>query len=433
MDFNVEPISKVKQRLVIRVSGNEISGIENKILNDVRKDIKVPGFRQGKVPAHIIRQRLGKDLRQDAISRAARKFVEEATDKIDNLLHVGTIDVPEMKTEDNGIVVSAEIEIDVPVELNNYKDIEVEKLSDAVKDEDVEKSLQERRESLATFVPIEDRDDAREGDSVYVTLASDDEGAKQIGLVGKRDTILGSGDLINKKFEKEIIGAKVGETRMIVADLSATDDENAEKDENNEGHTILVSCTVDELKSRVLPELDDDFAKDTGDAETLDELRSKTRQKLEENKKKEVEDDLNEKILAVLRERHEIEIPKGYVRVRAASAMRIQLERMFRQQINDDMMMRIMNSIGENELKSYSDNYCDEKILTAIAKAENLSCTDDEILAEAKKWFSENTAEDKIVDWLKDDEAKKLVSDALLRDKALELVKAAAKISVKED
>ena len=134
------------------------------------------------------------------------------------------------------------------------------------------------------------------------------------------------------------------------------------------------------------------------------------------------------RLLEKLREATPTELPEGYIKARAVQAIRLQIEQMLRQQVDDRMLSRIANNIRPEELEEYRVDYHNELILNAIAKEEHIDVKEEDSINEAKKWFT-NVDESKIRDWLKSGNAGKFVSDQVARDRALDLIKAAAIIT----
>ena len=190
----------------------------------------------------------------------------------------------------------------------------------------------------------------------------------------------------------------------------------------------VVTCVVNEIKVRVLPELDDAFALDTGDAETLDGLKTVVRERLTKEREDARKNKIDEKICEKLRESSPIDMPEMYVRARAAQAIRLQLEQITRQQIGDEYIERIVNNIRESELVEHRTNYNNEIILNASAEAEKIEVSEEDTLKEAIKWFG-NVSEDQIKRWLKTNNAAQFVGDQVKRDRALEIVRDAAVVT----
>ena len=416
MSFEIVEKSQVVREIIVTVPGDAVKRVEAKMVESARKTMNLKGFRKGKVPAHIIRQRVGASVMEDARRESLQVSVREALATIDNLLHVSEVEVVTPKTEDGGFVAKLNAEVTPTVEVKDYKGLEVEAADAVVTDEQVAEELENRRERHATTEDVNDRKIVEDGDVLAVTLSAPNAAAEKICRAGDRRITVGKG-YFNEAMEKCLVGATIGEPLQLTATI---DDEEA-----------IVTCVVNEIKVRVLPELNDDFAKLVGDGETLDELKDITKKRLLEDAEKARENAIETALLTKLRELMPIEMPEGYVKARAAQAIRLQLEQMMRQQLDDNMLNRIINNIKPEELEEYRVDYHNEIVLNALAAAENVEISDDDVMTEAKKWF-QHIDESKIAMWLKQNNASQFVGDQVKRDRALEIVKKAAVVKTVE-
>lgn len=412
MSFEIVEKSQVVREIIVTVPGVAVKRVESKLVEEARKSMNLKGFRKGKVPAHVIRQRVGASVMEDARRESLQVSVREALATIENLLHVGEVEIVTAQTEDGGFVAKVNAEVAPVVEVKEYKGLEVEAADVNVSDADVDAEIEKRRERHATIVPVEGRNVVEEGDVLATTLSAPNAAAEKICRAGDRLISVGKG-YFNEAMEKCLVGATIGEPLQLTAMIN---DEEA-----------IVTCVVNEIKTRVFPELNDELAKTLEDGENLEELKANTKKRLIEEAEKARENAIELALLAKLRELMPIEMPEGYVKARAAQAIRLQLEQMMRQQLNDDMLNRIINNIKPEELEEYRSDYHNEVILNAIAAAEKLEVSDADILTEAKKWF-QHIDESKVAMWLKQNNASQFVGDQVKRDRALENVKAAATV-----
>ena len=413
MSFEIVEKSQVLREITLTVPGEIVKRVEGKLVEDARKTMKLKGFRAGKVPASLIRQRAGASIMEDARRESLQVSVREVLSNIENLIHVSEVEIVTPKTEDGGFVAKLNIEITPTVEIKDYKGLEVTVDDASVSEDDVAAELEKMRERHAVIEPVEGRKTVEDGDVVMTTLSAPNAAAEKFCRAGDRQISVGKG-FLNEDMEKCLIGATIGEPVQLIASKEGEDD-------------AIVTCEVKEIKKRVLPELDDAFALDTGDAETLAELREKTRKRLMDEAEKARDNKIEDQLLKQLRDLMPIDMPEGYVKARAAQAIRLQLEQMMRQQIDDSMLARIIQNIKPEELEEYRVDYHNEIVLNAIAKAENIEVSEDDTVAEAKKWF-QHLDESKVNNWLKTNNAAQFVGDQVKRDRALEIVKAAAVI-----
>ena len=416
MSFEIVEKSQVNREITVTVAGEAVKRVEGQMVERARKTLKMNGFRAGKVPASVIRQRAGASIMEDARRECLQVAVREALDTLEHLLHVSEVEIVTPKTEDGGFVARLNAEVKPVIEYKDCKGIEVSVPDAVVTDEDVAKELDRMRERHAVIQPVEGRDTVEDGDIVVATLSNPNDAAAKICRAGDRQINIGKGYL-NEDMEKCLIGAKKGDSVELKATIN---DEEA-----------VVTCVVNEIKQRILPELNDEFALDTGDADTIDALRANTRKRLTDEAENARKVQIENQILAEARNRMPIDMPDGYIKARATQAMRLQLEQMLRHELDDSMLNRIANNIKPEELEEYRNDYHDELILNEIAKVENIEVSEADTLDEAKKWF-QNMDESRVKQWLKTNNASEFVNDKIKRDRALELLTKAAVIKKEE-
>ena len=410
MSFEIVEKNKVLREVILTVPGDDVRKTEGRLVSHACKTVKMNGFRQGKVPASVIRQKAGESIMEDARRECLQVAAREAINGIDNLLHVSEVEIVTPKTEDGGFVAKLDAEITPVPAMADYKGIEVTVADAKVTDDDVAAEIEKKREANSVLEPVEDRKVVEDGDVVSVELSAPNDAAEKIVHAGARQISVGKGYL-NADMEKCLVGATIGEPVQLTATI---DDAEA-----------IVTCEVKEIRKRVLPALDDAFALDTGDAETLDGLREVTRKKLEEKAEADRKEKIENALLSTLRERMPIDMPENYVRSRAAQAVRMQLEQMLRQQIDESLLSRIAGNIREEEMVEYRNGYHDEVILNAIADAEKIEVADADIVTEAKKWFP-SMSDDKVERWVKNQGASSFIGAQIKRDRALDIIRDAA-------
>ena len=164
MSFEIVEKSQVVREIIVTVPGVAVKRVESKLVEEARKSMNLKGFRKGKVPAHVIRQRVGASVMEDARRESLQVSVREALATIENLLHVGEVDIVTAQTEDGGFVAKLNAEVAPVVEVKEYKGLEVEVADVNVTDADVDAEIEKRRERHATIVPVEGSNVVEEGD-----------------------------------------------------------------------------------------------------------------------------------------------------------------------------------------------------------------------------------------------------------------------------
>ena len=268
--------------------------------------VKLPGFRPGKVPAHVIRQRFRQQVLEDVAEKIVNKVVRDELEGR-GLRPVATPRVTELKIDDNQpMTFKAEFEILPLVDLPDYKGLPVKSREAKVAEADVDKEIDRLREEAARYDPVEGRP-AREGDFVVLDVQF----TKDDGTRGKRDenvlVEVGSKDN-HKDLNAALVGLSPGDTK----DISLTYGEDHEQ-ENLRGKTVAYNVTVKGVKTKVVPAADDEFAKDLGEFGSLAELRDKIRGQIKAADEHKIDREAKNALLEALVQRAGFEVPDALV------------------------------------------------------------------------------------------------------------------------
>lgn len=374
--------------LTFEVSAEEFETALDKAFKKVVKTVQVPGFRKGKMPRPIFEKRFGVEaLYQDAVDivlpEAYTKAVEESG--------IEPIDQPSIDIEQiergQALVFTADVTVKPEVKLGDYKGLEVEELDTTVTDEDVDNELQQLRERHAELV-VKEEGTVEEGDTVVMDFEGFLDGEAFDGGKGENHSLeIGSGQFI-PGFEEQLVGKEVGvETEIQV---TFPEDYHAE---DLAGKEATFKVTIHEVKSKELPELDDEFAKDVDDeVETLEELKAKKREELETEKKQSAENAKREELINKASENAEVEVPEVMVETELDRMMREFEQRLQMQGMTLDLYYQFSGQ-DENALKEQMREDAGKRVKTnltleAIVKAENLDVTEEDIKAELENMAS---------------------------------------------
>jgi trigger factor len=364
--------------LTVTVDAETVKKGIDSAFNKVVKTVNVPGFRKGKIPRPIFEQRFGvESLYQDALDfilpDAYAAAVEEAgIDPIDR----PEIDIEQME-KGKELIFTAKVQVKPEVKLGDYKGLEVEKPDTSVSDADVEEELKSLQERHAELVIKEDGE-AKEGDTVVMDFEGFSNGEPFEG--GQSDNYsleIGSGNFI-PGFEDGLVGVKTGDKK----DIEVTFPEEYHAAELA-GQPAMFKVTVHEIKAKELPELNDDFAKDTDEAvETLDALKEKIRTRLEESKKAESEQVVRDSLVEQATEGTEVIIPEVMVESELNRMMQEFEQRLQSQGMNLELYYQFSGQ-AENELREQMKEDASGRVRTnltleAIANAENIVISDEE-------------------------------------------------------
>ena len=264
-----------------------------------KSEAKVPGFRKGKAPLEMVKRRFKDAIRKDVLEALVPRTYEDALSETD----LSPISMPEVKeidfAEGKPLKFKAEIEVKPEVEVKDYTGLEVTKRVQEVTDNDVEQSLKYLREDLAQLQPVER--EAKYYDHLIVDLTKEQQGNKED--VKNHELVLDPHNMI-KEFQDALLKAKAGEEREFEVDYPA-DFHNKKLAGNKVGYKIIIK----EIKEKILPEANDDFAKSVGKFETLDQLKEKIREGLLQKALRNAEMELKNELVNQVIRRNPFEVP----------------------------------------------------------------------------------------------------------------------------
>lgn len=374
--------------LTFEVSVEDFDQALDQAFKKVSKDVQIPGFRKGKIPRSIFEKRFGvESLYQDAVDIVLPSAYSKAVDEAEIFpIAQPSIDIDQIE-KGQPLVFTAEVEVKPEVKLGEYKGLEVEEKSVEVTDEDVEQEIENLRERQAELVVKEDSE-IENGDTAVIDFEGFKDGVAFEGGQGENHSLeIGSGQFI-PGFEEQLIGKKAGDETEV--EITFPEEYHAE---DLAGQDAVFKVKIHEVKAKELPELDDEFAKDVDEeVETLDELKAKKREELETNKKQQAENEQREELLQQASDNIEVEVPEAMVDTEVN-----QMVREFEQQLQMQGMTLEMYSQfsgqDENALKEQMREDAEKRVKTnltleAIAEAENLEATEEDIDAELEKMGS---------------------------------------------
>jgi trigger factor len=370
------PDSRV--RVEVEVPTEAIERELKSAASQLGREMRVPGFRSGKVPPEVVLRQVGREaVLDEAVRRGLPVWYEEAVADA-GIQTVGDPQVDLSDLPEKGAPLAFTIEIGVvpPAKLGDYKGVEVGRREPKVDDEEVQAELERLRESHASLETVERA--AGEGDFVvmdYVGSLGEEpfEGGEGRGQVVE----LGSGRLI-PGFEDQLKGATAGEERTV--ELTFPDDYPAEQ---LAGQDASFSVQVKEVKEKRLPELDDDFAVEAGGYDSLDELRTEIQSRIAEAEERTIEAEFREAAVDAVVDKARVEVPKELVHSKAHEMWHRTARRLAAQGINPEQYLA-MTGKEEEELVVESEPEAEtalkrEAVLAAVVEAEGIEVSDEEI------------------------------------------------------
>ncbi|WP_340081981.1 trigger factor [Terribacillus sp. FSL K6-0262] len=371
--------------LTITLSPEELDTALDQAFQKVVKQVQVPGFRKGRVPRKIFEQRFGvESLYQDAIDIVLPQAYMNAVEET-GIEPVAQPDVDlEQIEKGKELIFKATVTVKPEVELGDYKGLEVEAEDTTVTDEDVEKEIEALRNRQAELV-VKEEGTVEEGDTVVIDFEGFTDGeAFEGGKAENHSLEIGSGSFI-PGFEEQLVGKEAGSE----SDISVTFPEEYHAAELA-GKEAVFKVKIHEIKAKELPELDDEFAKDVDEeVESLDALREKTKNRLQEEKTNAAENNKREQLINQATDNAKVDIPEAMVdteldRMVREFEQRLQMQGMtleMYQQFSGQDEAALREQMKEDAGKRVKTNLT----LEAIAKAENVEVTDEDVDAELEK------------------------------------------------
>lgn len=371
--------------LTVEVSADKVNEGLDEAFKKVVKQVNVPGFRKGKMPRAMFEKRFGvESLYQDALDILLPEAYGNAIDETG----IEPIDRPDIDIEQmekgKELIFKATVTVKPEVKLGEYKGLEVEDFNTNVTDEDVTKELEALQSRHAELVVKEDGK-AENGDTVVIDFEGFVDGeAFEGGKAENYSLELGSNSFI-PGFEEQLVGLAAGESKDV--EVSFPEEYHAAE---LAGKPAVFKVTLHEIKAKELPELDDEFAKDADDeVESLDELKEKIKTRLKNSKEHEAEHHLRDTVVEKAAANVEVEIPNVMIDTEINRMMQEFEQRLQTQGMNLELYFQFSGQ-DQNALREQMKEEAEKRVrfnltLEAIATAENLEATEEDVDAELAK------------------------------------------------
>lgn len=428
MSVQVEKLEKNMAKLTVEVSAEDFKAAIKKAFNKNKNRFAIPGFRKGKAPQAMIEKMYGEGVfYEDAADEAINASYAEAMKESG----LDIVSRPEVTIEkigkDEPFVYSALVAVKPEVTLGQYKGVEVEKADASVSAEDVEAELKKVQEQNARLLTVEDRG-VEDGDQTVIDFEGFVDGKGFEG--GKAEDYpltIGSHSFIDT-FEEQLIGKKIGEecevnvtfpTEYHAADLA--------------GKPATFKVTVKEIKVKELPELNDEFASEVSEFDTLDEYKKDVEKKLAEKKEIEANSKNEDAVVAKVVENATMEIPDKMIDAQAENMVQDMARRMQSQGLSLDMYLKYTGMTVE-QMKEQARPDAEKRIRTrlvleAVAKAENIQISDEKVDEEVAKMAEAYKMEvEKLKRYMSESDVKQMKEDLAVQQ-AVDLLVAEAKLA----
>ena len=425
MSVKYEELEHNLVKLTVEIPLDEVKAAEDTVYKRMRGRINVPGFRKGKAPRNIIERAYGKGIfLEDAVNDLVPMAYEKAVAEAEKENGIKVASYPEISYEqvelDKPVVFAATVAKRPEVKLGQYKGLKVDTISAEVTDEDIEAEIKREQEKNASIIPVEGRP-VEDGDMITLDFLGKTDGvAFEGGESHDYPLTIGSGSFI-PGFEQQLIGMNIGETKDI--EVSFPEDYH---EKTLAGKPAVFTCTIKSIKTKELPEIDDEFASEVSDFETLAEYKEDLRKKLSEEKEKTAKTAKEDALVAKIVEGSEMDVPDLMITSEARNTINSFAQQLRSQGLSMEQYMQYTGQTEEALIESEKPNT--EKriktrlVLEAVAKAENIEVTDEDVNADIAKTAEQYKMETEKLRGIMSEEQIEQLKEDLAVGKALDLI-----------
>lgn len=425
MSVQVEKLEKNMAKLVIEVPAEEFEKALDEAYKKSRNKIAMPGFRKGKAPRKMIEKMYGASVFYED---AANIIIPDAYENAAKESGLEIVSQPEIEVEQiekgTPFIFAATVAVKPEITLGDYKGIEIEKKTAEVTDEEVDTEISRVRENNSRMITVDDRA-TQEGDTVIIDFDGYVDGEQfEGGKAEDYSLVLGSHTFIDN-FEEQLIGKNPGDS--VEVHVTFPDMYQAEE---LRGKEAVFYVEINDIKVKELPEIDDEFAQDVSDFDTLEEYKEDLKKKLLENKEAALEREKEEEVIGAIIENSQMEIPDPMVDAQTRQMTQEFAQRLQAQGLSMEQYMQLTGLTPQkmlDELKPQALKRIQSRlVLEAVAAAENIEVSDEEYDKEIDKMAEAyNMEKDKLTGLVSDNEKEQIRMDIAVQ-KAVELVVASA-------
>ena len=410
----------------ITVEAEKFDDAIKKVYFKSAKYFNIPGFRKGKAPMQIVEKYYGKEIfYEDAFNEVAQEALEEAV--AENKVEVVSRPEVDIKQIEKGkdLIFTVVMQTKPEAELGKYKGIEIKKIEYNVSDDDINHELEHMQEHNSRLISIDDRA-AKKGDTVTIDFEGFTDGkAFEGGKAENYDIELGSNTFI-PGFEDQVIGMKIDEEKDINVKFP---EEYFSKE--LAGKDAVFKVKLHEIKKKELPKLDDEFAKDVSEFDTLDDLKKDIKAKLEKQNADKAKYETEEAVIKALCENTKVDIPSGMIETEVDNMLKDFEQRLSYQGLKLDQYLKMLGKTEEEMRKEYEPQAIEgiksRLALEAVIKAEKIEATDKEVDDKVKE-MAKNYGRENDETFLKNENVRNYLKEGIESEKAIDFLVKNAKM-----
>lgn len=421
MSVQVENLEKNMAKLTIEVSEDKLEEALQAAYLKQKNKISLPGFRKGKVPRNMIEKMYGPEIFfEDAANQLIQENYAPAVDESGlDIVSRPTIDVTQIE-KGKPFIFTAEVAVKPEVKLGKYMGVTITKVDTTVTDEEVDEAVEKERNNNARTVTVEDRA-IQEGDTAVIDFEGFMDGVAFEGGKGENHSLeIGSHSFIDT-FEDQLIGRNSGDE----VEVNVTFPEEYQAEELA-GKPAVFKVKIHEIKAKEFPELDDEFAQDVSEFDTLAEYREDVKKKLTERKEAEARRTKEDEAIRKIVDKSSMEIPDAMLETQIESMIEEFAQRIAQQGLSFEQYMQFsgvtMDKMKEQVKPDALSRIQSSLVLEQIAKEENIEVSEDDVMAEVEKMAAAYGMEaDKLKEYMGDSEKESMKKDIAIQ-KAVDLV-----------
>ena len=421
MSLQVEKLEKNMAKLTIEAGADELEKAIEKAYQKQKKKISIPGFRKGKVPRQMVEKMYGKEVFYED---AANELIPDAYDKAldeceEDIVSSPKIEVVQIEAG-KPFIFTATVALKPEVKLGKYKGVKVDQMDTEVTDEEIDQEINKERENNARNITVDNRP-VKDGDITALDFEGFVDGEPFEGGKGEDYPLtIGSGAFI-PGFEEQLVGAEIG--KEVEVKVTFPEDYQAE---NLQGKEAVFKCTIKEIKEKELPELDDEFASEVSEFETMAEYRESVKKNLTEKKEKDAKNAKEEAAIQAVVEDSEMEIPEPMLESQQKQMVDEFAQRITMQGLSMEQYFQFTGTNYQKMLEQVKPQALERiksrLVLEAVVKAENIEVTEEDYEKELETMAEVYQMEiAKVKDLMGEREKKNIMQDLAVR-KAAEFI-----------
>jgi trigger factor len=417
-------VSECKKNLDIEIPQEVVDHEVTHIAQELARKARVPGFRPGKAPIGVVKTRFREEIVSEMMQHLMPKYFGNAVDewKLDLVQtpHFESVDYAAGKP----LRFKAVFEVYPHLEVTNYEGIPVNEVSVHVEDSEIEASLKKIQEDMAELSPVEEDRPVKEGDFAEISYAGTIAGSDEPPITGQKAVAEIGGPTTVKEFTENLVGASANEEKTFTVNYRPDYPE-----QRLAGKSVEYTVKIEAIKTKEIPDLNDEIAQRFGEYKTLDELKAKIREDHEKHKRDHAQEQMREKMLEWLEDNNEFELPESLVERQLQIRVQRLLRDLARQGINPQRLDVDWSKIREDQQRQAIRDVKGSLILEHISEKQNITVTDEEIEAEVEKIAADtNRPKEKVKEVLSRDSGLERLRGQIRNKKTLDLLQEKARI-----